>query len=130
MAQYIIGLNPPEGVLYEYLYLHYLYRRSWTPAGKKMYNYTCDIAQKMGLDPKWLRKCPHGVKSCFWSKTTYQGQSKAFTNTLSNKKHIYSYLSNKRRATFILLEEIFQALRSYSRPYVYLFLKKIIENLG
>ena len=42
----------------------------------------------------------------------------------------YSYLSNKRRATFILFEEIFQALRSYSRPYVYFFLKKIIENLG
>ena len=42
----------------------------------------------------------------------------------------YSHLSNKRRATFILFEEIFQALRSYSRPYVYLFLKKIIENLG
>ena len=42
----------------------------------------------------------------------------------------YSYVSNKRRATFILFEEIFQARRSYSRPYVYLFLKKIIENLG
>ena len=42
----------------------------------------------------------------------------------------YSYVSNKRRATFILFEEIFQALRCYSRPYVYLFLKKIIENLG
>ena len=42
----------------------------------------------------------------------------------------YSYVSNKRRATFILFEEIFQALRSYFGPYVYLFLKKIIENLG
>ena len=30
----------------------------------------------------------------------------------------YSYVSNKRRATFILFEEKFQALRSYSRPYV------------
>ena len=48
----------------------------------------------------------------------------------SEKKSSYSYVSNKRRATFILFEKIFQALRSYSRPYVYLFLKKIIENLG
>ena len=48
----------------------------------------------------------------------------------SFKVTLYSYVSNKRRATFILFEEIFQALRSYSRPYVYLFLKKIIENFG
>ena len=52
-------------------------RREWTPNGKKMYNYTCDIATKMGFDEKWLRKCPHGVKSCFWSKTTYAGQGKS-----------------------------------------------------
>lgn len=52
-------------------------RRPWTPAtGKKMYNYTCDIADQMGLDDKWLRKCPHGVKSCFWSKTSFEGTSK------------------------------------------------------
>ena len=43
---------------------------------------------------------------------------------------MYSYVSNKRRAMFILFEEIFQALRSYSRPYVYLFFKKIMEILG
>ena len=49
-------------------------RREWTPAGKKMYNYTCDIASQMGFDDKWLRQCPHGVKSCFWSKTTYDGK--------------------------------------------------------
>ena len=41
--------------------------------------------------------------------------------------NIYSYVSNKRRATFILFEEIFQVLRSYSRPYVYLFLKKSLK---
>ena len=49
-------------------------RREWTPAGKKMYNSTCDIASQMGFDDKWLRQCPHGVKSCFWSKTTYDGK--------------------------------------------------------
>ena len=50
---------------------------------------------------------------------------------LSARAHLsYSYVSNKRRATFILFEEIFQALCSYSRPYVYLFLKRIIEKLG
>ena len=47
-----------------------------------------------------------------------------------NQQGTYSYISNKRRATFIPFEEIFQALRCYSRPYVYLFLKKIIENLA
>ena len=36
----------------------------------------------------------------------------------------YSYISNKRRDMFILFEEIFQALRSYSRPYVYFFFEK------
>ena len=39
----------------------------------------------------------------------------------------YSYVSNKRRATFILFEEIFQALRSYSRPYDYFFWKKSLK---
>ena len=50
-------------------------RLSWTAPGKKMYNYSCDIAHQMGLDNKWLRKCPHGVKSCFWSKTSYEDTS-------------------------------------------------------
>lgn len=49
-------------------------RLQWTPQGKKMYNYTCDIANQMGLDYKWMRKCPHGVKSCFWSKTSHDNQ--------------------------------------------------------
>ena len=44
------------------------------------------------------------------------------------KRLEYSYVSNKRRrSTFILFEEIFQALLSYSRPYVYLFLKKSLK---
>ena len=51
-------------------------RLEWTPSGKKMYNFSCDIAAQMGFDEKWLRKCPHGVKSCFWSKTTYQDKGK------------------------------------------------------
>jgi hypothetical protein len=46
-------------------------RREWVPEGKKMYNYTCDIADKMGLAKEWIRKCPHGVRSCFWSETSY-----------------------------------------------------------
>ena len=41
-----------------------------------MYNFTCDIADKMGLDDKWIRKCPHGTKSCFWSQGTYAKQGK------------------------------------------------------
>ena len=51
-------------------------RLQWTPSGKKMYNYTCDIAHQMGLDEKWMRKCPHGVKSCFYSKTSYKTDGK------------------------------------------------------
>ena len=39
-------------------------------------------------------------------------------------------LSNKRSPTIIIIGKIFQALRSYLRPFVYLFLKKIIEKLG
>ena len=49
-------------------------RKEGTPAGKKMYNHTCDIADDMGLDDKWVRKCPPGVKSCFWAKGNYQYQ--------------------------------------------------------
>ena len=52
------------------------YQRNSTPAGKKMYNFTCDIADKMGLDDKWIRSCPHGTKSCFWSQGTYGKQGK------------------------------------------------------
>ena len=33
----------------------------------KMYNHTCDIADELGLDDKWVRKCPKGTKSCFWN---------------------------------------------------------------
>ena len=40
----------------------------------------------------------------------------------------YSYLSNKRSPTIILFGKIFQALRSYQRPCVYLFLKKLLKN--
>ena len=42
----------------------------------------------------------------------------------------YSYLFNKRSPIFILFGKIFQALGSYYRPFVYIFLKIIIEKLG
>ena len=45
-------------------------------------------------------------------------------------KSILVYLSNKRSPTIIILGKIVPALRSYQRLLVYLFLKKIIENLG
>ena len=51
-------------------------RKDGTPEGKKMYNHTCDIADEMGLDDKWVRKCPAGVKSCFWAQGRYDSQSK------------------------------------------------------
>ena len=41
-------------------------------------NHTCDIADETGLDDqRWVRKCPEGVKSCFWAKGNYEKQSKA-----------------------------------------------------
>lgn len=51
-------------------------RKDGTPEGRKMYNHTCDIADEMGLDEKWMRKCPAGVKSCFWAQGRYDAQSK------------------------------------------------------
>ena len=53
------------------------FRKEGTPPGKKMYNHTCDIADETGLDDqRWVRKCPAGVKSCFWAKGNYEKQSK------------------------------------------------------
>ena len=51
-------------------------RKEGTPDGKKMYNHTCDIADDLGLDAKWERQCPPGVKSCFWAEGRYDKQSK------------------------------------------------------
>ena len=41
-----------------------------------MYNHTCDIADELGLGDNWVRKCPPGVKSCFWAEGAYDKQSK------------------------------------------------------
>jgi hypothetical protein len=56
------------------------YFRNSTPPGKKMYNFTCDIVNKVpgGLDDKWIRKCPPGTKSCFYAQGNYDSQSKFF----------------------------------------------------
>ena len=51
-------------------------RKEGTPDGKKMYNHTCDIADELGLDDKWVRKCPPAAKSCFWAEGRYDKQSK------------------------------------------------------
>ncbi len=51
-------------------------RKEGTPSGKKMYNHTCDIADTMGLDDKWVRTCPTGVQSCFYAEGNYEGQRK------------------------------------------------------
>ena len=44
--------------------------------GLKMYNHTCDIADELGMGDNWKRKCPAGVKSCFWAEGRYNKQSK------------------------------------------------------
>ena len=55
------------------------FRKEGTPPGKKMYNHTCDIADETGLeDQRWVRKCPVGIKSCFWARGNYENQSKTF----------------------------------------------------
>ena len=47
-----------------------------TEKNLKMYNHTCDIADELGLGDNWVRKCPPGVKSCFWAEGAYDKQSK------------------------------------------------------
>ena len=46
----------------------------------KMYNHTCDIADELMVGGKhgdnFIRKCPPGVKSCFWAEGRYDKQSK------------------------------------------------------
>ena len=41
---------------------------------RMMYNHTCDIAEEMGIDKRWLRTCPPGVRSCFWAEARYDKQ--------------------------------------------------------
>ena len=41
---------------------------------RMMYNHTCDIAEEMGIDDRWLRTCPPGVRSCFWAEARYDKQ--------------------------------------------------------
>ena len=58
------------------------YQRNSSVTGKKMYNFTCDIVDKVpgGLDDKWVRKCPPGTKSCFYAEGVYGAQSKFIRN--------------------------------------------------
>ena len=53
----------------------------------KMYNHTCDIADELIVGGKhgdnFIRKCPPGVKSCFWAEGRYDKQSKY--NTLVHR---------------------------------------------
>ena len=44
--------------------------------GKKMYNHTCDIADRLGKSDRWMRKCPEGTRSCAWANVKWNGQSK------------------------------------------------------
>jgi len=53
-------------------------RREGVPKTKKMYNHTCDIAEKMGFDDRWVRTCPPGVRSCFWAEARYEKQVPLF----------------------------------------------------
>ena len=67
-------------------------RKDETPKDKdlKMYNHTCDIADKLAdggpLKDNWIRKCPPGVKSCFWAEGRFQRQS----NYYSQKRLFFS----------------------------------------
>ena len=64
----------------------------------------------MGFDEKWLRKCPHGVKSCFWSKTTYDGKGKNFC--VQDKGH------GLRQSNALLFQSVFfEAAHRLSFPW-------------
>jgi len=43
-----------------------------------MYNHTCDIMDKMEEPERWLRQCPEGVQSCWYSEATYDQQDARF----------------------------------------------------
>ena len=45
----------------------------------KMYNHTCDIMDDLGASEAWVRGCPAGVQSCFWSQGRFgdQGESES-----------------------------------------------------
>merc|ERR1712083_493111 len=49
-----------------------------TEKNLKMYNHTCDIADELGMGDNWVRKCPPGVKSCFWAEGRYSKQTPVF----------------------------------------------------
>ena len=50
-------------------------RKDGVSKDKKMYNHTCDIAKEMGFDERnWVRRCPAGVRSCFWAEARYDKQ--------------------------------------------------------
>ncbi len=43
-------------------------------ATSKMYNHTCDIMDNLGASDSWKRRCPYGVKSCYWAQGKYEKQ--------------------------------------------------------
>ena len=52
-----------------------------------MYNHTCDIADEMGIDDRWLRTCPPGVRSCFWAEARYDKQGNILDKIQLQKKN-------------------------------------------
>ena len=54
---------------------------------RMMYNHTCDIADEMGIDDRWLRTCPPGVRSCFWAEARYDKQGNVFDKIAMQKKN-------------------------------------------
>lgn len=62
----------------------------------KMYNHSCDIMHNMRResdsrrndDKIWLRKCPSGVRSCWWAQGTFKQQRPVFRGCATSKyKH-------------------------------------------
>ena len=51
---------------------------------KKMYNHTCDIADRMGESIRWTRLCPTGVTTCVWATGAYAGQGQSMQSRVAN----------------------------------------------
>ena len=58
---------------------------------RMMYNHTCDIADEMGIDDRWLRTCPPGVRSCFWAEARYDKQGNILNEIKMQKKSLLFY---------------------------------------
>ena len=70
---------------------------------RMMYNHTCDIADEMGIDDRWLRTCPPGVRSCFWAEARYDKQGNILNEIQMQKKNIFFFLCENSKLIYFII---------------------------